>query len=74
MEHCLQKESKGLRIPRKVTYAIAGSSEIFTPVPNGEMNIFTVFIDHIALVLIGHILSGTGLFALLACGQVQEKT
>ena len=55
------------------THVIAGSNEIFTLVLNGEMNIFTAFIYHIAPVLIGNILGGTGLFAMLAYGQVQEE-
>ncbi|WP_413540301.1 formate/nitrite transporter family protein [Marinobacter sp. ELB17] len=55
------------------THVIAGSNEIFTLVLNGEMNIFTAFIYHIAPVLIGNILGGTGLFAMLAYGQVHEE-
>jgi formate/nitrite transporter FocA (FNT family) len=55
------------------THVIAGSNEIFTLVLNGEMNIFTAFIYHIAPVLIGNVLGGTGLFAMLAYGQVQEE-
>ncbi|MCL1479240.1 MULTISPECIES: formate/nitrite transporter family protein [unclassified Marinobacter] len=55
------------------THVIAGSNEIFTLVLNGEMNIFTAFTHHIVPVLIGNILGGTGLFAMLAYGQVQEE-
>ncbi len=55
------------------THVIAGSNEIFTLVLNGEMNIFTALIYHIAPVLIGNILGGTGLFAMLAYGQVHEE-
>ena len=55
------------------THVIAGSNEIFTLVLNGDMNIFTAFIYHIAPVLMGNILGGTGLFAMLAYGQVQEE-
>ncbi|MEH6356347.1 MAG: hypothetical protein V7760_10020 [Marinobacter sp.] len=50
------------------THVIAGSNEIFTLVLNGEMNIFIALIYHISSVLIG-----TGLFAMLAYGQVHEE-
>lgn len=55
------------------THVIAGATEIFTLVLNGEMNIFTALIHHIAPVLIGNIIGGTGLFAMLAYGQVHEE-
>lgn len=55
------------------THVIAGSNEIFTLMLIGEMNIFTALIYHISPVLIGNILGGTGLFAMLAYGQVQEE-
>jgi len=55
------------------THVIAGSNEIFTLVLNGEMNIFTALIYHISPVLIGNVLGGTGLFAMLAYGQVHEE-
>ncbi len=55
------------------THVIAGSNEIFTLVLNGEMNIFTALIYHISPVLIGNILGGTGLFAMLAYGQIHEE-
>ncbi len=55
------------------THVIAGSNEIFTLVLNGIMNIFTALIYHISPVLIGNILGGTGLFAMLAFGQIQEE-
>ena len=55
------------------THVVAGSNEIFVLVLNGEMNIFTAFIDHILPVLIGNILGGTGLFAMLTYGQVHEE-
>jgi len=37
------------------------------------MNILTALTYHIAPVLIGNILGGTGLFAMLAFGQIQEE-
>lgn len=55
------------------THVIAGSNEIFTLVLSGDMNIFTALIYHISPVLIGNILGGTGLFAMLAYGQVHEE-
>jgi len=55
------------------THVIAGSNEIFTLVLNGDMNIFTALIYHISPVLLGNILGGTGLFAMLAYGQVHEE-
>ena len=55
------------------THVIAGSNEIFTLVLNGEMNIFTALNYHIFPVLLGNILGGTGLFAMLAYGQVHEE-
>ena len=55
------------------THVIAGSNEIFTLVLNGEMNFSTALIYHISPVLVGNILGGTGLFAMLAYGQVHEE-
>lgn len=55
------------------THVIAGSNEIFTLVLNGDMNIFTGVIYYIVPVLIGNIIGGTGLFAMLAYGQVHEE-
>lgn len=55
------------------THVIAGSNEIFTLVLNGEMNIVTALVHHILPVLIGNIIGGTGLFAMLAYGQVHEE-
>jgi formate/nitrite transporter FocA (FNT family) len=55
------------------THVIAGSNEIFSLVLNGEMRISTALIYHIGPVLVGNILGGTGLFAMLAHGQVHEE-
>ena len=55
------------------THVIAGSNEIFTLVLSGEMNIFTALNYDIFPVLLGNILGGTGLFAMLAYGQVHEE-
>ncbi|TGN40989.1 formate/nitrite transporter family protein [Marinobacter confluentis] len=55
------------------THVIAGANEIFTLVLSGEMNLVTALIYHISPVLIGNIIGGTGLFAMLAYGQVHEE-
>lgn len=55
------------------THVIAGSNEIFTLVLSGELGAITAFSHHIAPVLLGNIVGGTGLFALLAYGQVHEE-
>ncbi|NMT64768.1 formate/nitrite transporter family protein [Marinobacter orientalis] len=55
------------------THVIAGSNEIFTLVLTGDMNIFTAMVHHISPVLVGNILGGTCLFAMLAYGQVHEE-
>lgn len=55
------------------THVIAGSNEIFTLVLNGEMTMVSGLVYHVLPVLIGNILGGTGLFAMLAYGQVHEE-
>ena len=55
------------------THVIAGSNEVFLLVLNGEMNIITAIADLIVPTLIGNIIGGTGLFAMLAYGQVHEE-
>ena len=55
------------------THVIAGSNEIFNLVMIGEMSIVTAFTHHIFPILIGNILGGTGLFAMLAYGQIKEE-
>lgn len=55
------------------THVIAGSNEIFSLVVNGEMNMFTALSHHIGPMLLGNIIGGTGLFAMLAYGQVREE-
>lgn len=55
------------------THVIVGSTEIFNLVFIGEINIFTALIFHVSPVLFGNILGGTGLFAMLAYGQVHEE-
>jgi len=55
------------------THVIAGSNEIFSLVLLGEISIVTAFVNHIGPTLIGNIVGGTGLFAVLAYGQVREE-
>ena len=55
------------------THVIAGSNEIFNLVLTGEMGILTALIYHISPVLIGNIIGGTGLFAMLAYGQIHDE-
>ncbi|GAA4024444.1 formate/nitrite transporter family protein [Actimicrobium antarcticum] len=55
------------------THVVAGSNEIFNLVLMGEMTIFTAFGHHIFPILIGNILGGTGLFAVLAYGQIHGE-
>jgi formate/nitrite transporter FocA (FNT family) len=55
------------------THVVAGSNEIFNLVLIGEMNILTAFVNHIFPILIGNIVGGTGLFAVLAYGQIRME-
>lgn len=55
------------------THVIAGSNELFTLVLSGDMSFVTAISQHIAPTLLGNVLGGTGLFALLAYGQVHEE-
>ncbi len=55
------------------THVIAGSNEIFNLVVIGEIGILSAFTHHIAPILLGNILGGTCLFALLAYGQVHME-
>jgi len=55
------------------THVIVGSNEIFNVVLTGEMNIVTALVYYILPVLIGNILGGTGLFAMMAHAQVSQE-
>jgi formate-nitrite transporter family protein len=57
----------------KFTHVVAGSNEIFNLVLIGEMGIVSAFTNHIFPILIGNIIGGTGLFAMLAYGQVSKE-
>ncbi len=55
------------------THVVAGSNEIFSLVLTGELPILIAFTHHILPVLVGNIIGGTGLFAMLAYGQVRHE-
>ncbi len=55
------------------THVVAGSNEIFVLMFNGELGIGAAFAVHILPMLIGNIIGGTGLFAMLAYGQVHDE-
>lgn len=55
------------------THVIAGSNEVFNLVVTQEIGILAAFGRHILPTLIGNILGGTCLFALLAYGQVHME-
>ncbi|MDP5130390.1 MAG: formate/nitrite transporter family protein [Paraglaciecola sp.] len=55
------------------THVIAGSNEIFSLVLIGEMPFAAAFLQHIGPMLMGNIIGGTGLFAMLAYGQIREE-
>ncbi|GGP51564.1 formate/nitrite transporter family protein [Shewanella saliphila] len=55
------------------THVIAGSNEIFTLVLNGELHFIAALSLHIGPMLLGNIIGGTGLFAMLAYGQIRQE-
>ena len=55
------------------THVIAGSNEIFSLVLNGELGLINAFSNHIGPMLIGNIVGGTGLFAMLAYVQIRQE-
>ncbi len=54
-------------------HVIVGSSEVFLLIFSGELGVAAGVFGLILPSLVGNILGGTGLFALLAYGQVQEE-
>lgn len=54
-------------------HVIVGSSEVFLLILSGELGIVAGVFGLILPSLLGNIIGGTGLFALLAYGQVQEE-
>ena len=55
------------------SHVIAGSAEVFMLAFHGEMTFGAAFGQFILPTLIGNVLGGTGLFALLAYGQVRHE-
>lgn len=55
------------------THVIVGSVEIFMLILNGDIGLSDGLGGHLLPVLIGNIIGGTGLFAMLAYGQVHEE-
>ena len=55
------------------THVVAGSNEIFNLVLLGEMDLLTAFARHILPILVGNVVGGTGLFAMLAYGQIRQE-
>ncbi|WP_260929082.1 formate/nitrite transporter family protein [Novosphingobium sp. 9] len=55
------------------THIIAGSAEAFLLMLHGEVGVSAVFTQHLVPILAGNVLGGTGLFALLAYGQIHAE-
>jgi formate/nitrite transporter FocA (FNT family) len=55
------------------THVVAGSAKVFLLVGNGELSLLEGLVQNLLPTLIGNILGGTGLFALLAYAQVREE-
>jgi len=54
-------------------HVVAGSIEAFMLVLNGQMGVWPMLVDFFAPVLIGNIIGGTALFALIAYAQVMQE-
>jgi formate/nitrite transporter FocA (FNT family) len=54
-------------------HVIAGSFETFLLLTNGSISIPTLLVGFLAPVLLGNIVGGTGLFALISYGQVAKE-
>lgn len=57
----------------ELTHVIAGSSEIISLALNGGRGPMPAFPNHIRPMLIGNIVGGTGLFAMLAYVQIRQE-
>lgn len=55
------------------THVVAGSTEVFMLVVNGELGVVEAFARLIGPTFLGNVVGGTGLFALLAYGQVMDE-
>ena len=55
------------------THVIAGSTEMFLLAFNGELGFTEALLLHLLPTLAGNIIGGTGLFAMLAYGQIHAE-
>lgn len=55
------------------THVVAGSTEMFLLMAHGEMPVADIFALHLLPTLLGNVLGGTGLFALLAYAQIKGE-
>ncbi|MCJ2188953.1 formate/nitrite transporter family protein [Novosphingobium beihaiensis] len=55
------------------THVIAGSAEMFLLVVGGEMSMGAALLDHLLPTFAGNVIGGTGLFAMLAYGQIHAE-
>ncbi|KHK92751.1 transporter (formate/nitrite transporter family protein) [Novosphingobium malaysiense] len=63
----------GLIAAGEFTHVIAGSTEMFLLVVDGRMGIVQAFADHLVPTFAGNVIGGTGLFAMLAYGQIHAE-
>jgi len=54
-------------------HIVAGSVEAFLLVTNGELSIVRMIVDFLIPALLGNIVGGTALFALIAYAQVMKE-
>ena len=55
------------------THIVAGTVETFLLVANGRLDLVSMFVDFTVPVLLGNIVGGTALFALLSYAQVMKE-
>jgi Formate/nitrite family of transporters len=55
------------------THIVAGSTEMFLLVVAGEMGVGEALLGHLAPIFAGNVIGGTGLFAMLAYGQIHAE-
>ncbi|RKF12611.1 formate/nitrite transporter family protein [Roseovarius spongiae] len=55
------------------THVIVGSSKVFMVVLSGELSLLTALLHNILPVLVGNVIGGSGLFAMLAYAQVSQE-
>ncbi len=57
----------------EMSHVVAGSAEVFLLALRGDMTFAAAFLQFVLPTLLGNVLGGTGLFALLAYGQVRHE-